>query len=327
MRETRAILATLRTMIEFRGCYTAIVTPFTSDGIAVDEPRLAEQIAFQADGGVRGIVACGTTGESPTLEEDEHRLVVETAVELGKKRGLQVIAGAGSNCTRHAVALQKLAFEVGADAGLQVSPYYNKPSQEGLYRHFMTVADSCALPVMLYNIPGRCGVAINPDTVARLARHPNIVAIKEATGSMDSASEIRQRCGITILSGDDSLTLSFAGCGSAGVVSVVSNLIPSRVQALCDAFLGDRFAEAQEIHCGIFPLAKGLLSLDVNPVPLKAAMRILGRDSGAVRLPLAEASKETVARIAEILATAGLTKLEAITVETKQATQAQTVRA
>ena len=314
-------------MIEFRGCYTAIVTPFTSDGIAVDEARLAEHIAFQADGGVRGIVACGTTGESPTLEDDEHRLVVETAVELGKKCGLQVIAGAGSNCTRHAVELQKLAFELGADAGLQVSPYYNKPSQEGLYRHFMTVADSCPLPVMLYNIPGRCGVAINPETVARLAKHPNIVAIKEATGSMDSASEIRQRCGITILSGDDSLTLSFAGCGSAGVVSVVSNLIPSRVQALCDAFLGDRFAEAQEIHRGIFPLAKGLLSLDVNPVQLKAAMRILGRDSGAVRLPLAEASKETVARIAEILATAGLTKLEAITVETKQATQAQTVRA
>jgi 4-hydroxy-tetrahydrodipicolinate synthase len=314
-------------MIEFRGCYTAIVTPFTSDGIAVDETRLAEHIAFQADGGVRGIVACGTTGESPTLEEDEHRLVVETAVELGKKRGLQVIAGAGSNCTRHAVALQKLAFEVGADAGLQVSPYYNKPSQEGLYRHFMTVADSCALPVMLYNIPGRCGVAINPDTVARLAKHPNIVAIKEATGSMDSASEIRQRCGITILSGDDSLTLSFAGCGSAGVVSVVSNLVPARVQALCDAFLDDRFGEAQEIHRGLFPLAKGLLSLDVNPVPLKAAMRLLGRDSGAVRLPLAEASKESVAKIAEILANAGLLKLEAVAVETKQAAQPQTVRA
>ena len=315
-------------MIEFRGCYTAIVTPFTSDGIAVDEARLAEQIAFQADGGVRGIVACGTTGESPTLEEDEHRLVVETAVELGKKRGLQVIAGAVSNCTRHAVALQKLAFELGADAGLQVSPYYNKPSQEGLYRHFMTVADSCALPVMLYNIPGRCGVAINPDTVARLSRHPNIVAIKEATGSMDSASEIRQRCGITILSGDDSLTLSFAGCGSAGVVSVVSNLVPARVQALCEAFLGDRFLEAQEMHAALFPLAKGLLSLDVNPVPLKAAMRLLGRDSGAVRLPLAEASKETVARIAEILAAAGLLKLESVSVEAKQVTPAaSTVRA
>lgn len=300
-------------MIQFRGCYTAIVTPFTADGIAVDEARLAEQIAFQADGGVSGIVACGTTGESPTLEEDEHRLVVETAIEIGHKRGLQVIAGAGSNCTRHAVELQKLAFDLGADAGLQVSPYYNKPSQEGLYRHFMTVADSCPLPVMLYNIPGRCGVAINPDTVARLSKHPNIVAIKEATGSMDSASEIRQRCGITILSGDDSLTLSFAGCGSQGVVSVVSNLLPARVQALCEAFLGNDFLGAQDIHHEIFPLAKGLLSLDVNPVPLKAAMKLLGRDSGAVRLPLAEASKETAARVGEILANFGLAKLEMAT--------------
>ena len=297
-------------MIQFRGCYTAIVTPFTADGIAVDEARLAEQIAFQADGGVSGIVACGTTGESPTLEDDEHRLVVETAIEIGHKRGLQVIAGAGSNCTRHAVELQKLAFDLGADAGLQVSPYYNKPSQEGLYRHFMTVADSCPLPVMLYNIPGRCGVAINPETVARLSKHPNIVAIKEATGSMDSASEIRQRCGITILSGDDSLTLSFAGCGSQGVVSVVSNLLPARVQALCEAFLGNDFLGAQDIHHEIFPLAKGLLSLDVNPVPLKAAMKLLGRDSGAVRLPLAEASKETTARVGEILANFGLSKLE-----------------
>lgn len=297
-------------MIEFRGCYTAIVTPFTADGIAVDEARLAEQIAFQADGGVRGIVACGTTGESPTLEDDEHRLVVETAIACGKPRGLQVLAGAGSNCTRHAVELQKLAYELGADAGLQVSPYYNKPSQEGLYRHFMTVADSCPLPVMLYNIPGRCGVAINPETVARLAKHPNIRAIKEATGSMDSASEIRQRCDIAILSGDDSLTLAFAGCGSCGVVSVVSNLLPSRIQALCDAFLSDRFDAAQAIHREIFPLARGLLSLDVNPVPLKAAMRLLGRDTGAVRLPLTEASKDAVAKIGEILANFGLAKLE-----------------
>lgn len=300
-------------MMQFRGCYTAIVTPFTTDGVAVDETRLREQIDFQARGGVRGIVACGTTGESPTLEDDEHQLVIETAVEVGHARGLQVIAGAGSNCTRHAVDLQKLAFDLGADAGLQVSPYYNKPSQEGLYRHFMTVADSCPLPVMLYNIPGRCGVAISPETVARLSRHPNIAAIKEATGSMDSASEIRQRCGITILSGDDSLTLSFAGCGSAGVVSVVSNLLPARVQALCDAFLTNDFARAQEIHRELFPLSKGLLSLDVNPVPLKAAMKLLGRDSGAVRLPLAEASREATARIGEILASVGLARLEGVT--------------
>ncbi|MEY3027113.1 MAG: 4-hydroxy-tetrahydrodipicolinate synthase [Phycisphaerales bacterium] len=299
-------------MIQFRGCYTAIVTPFTDDGTTVDESRLAEQIGFQADGGVSGIVACGTTGESPTLEADEHRLVVESAVRLGRARGMQVIAGAGSNSTHHAVELQKLAHALGADAGLQVSPYYNKPSQEGLYRHFMTVADSCPLPIMLYNIPGRCGVAINPDTVARLAKHPNIVAIKEATGSMDSASEIRQRCDLTILSGDDSLTLPFAACGSSGVVSVVSNLWPARVQSLCDAFLANDFARAQEIHRELFPVAKGLLSLDVNPVPLKAAMKLLGRDSGSVRLPLAPASRETVDRIAEILAKSSLTRLESV---------------
>ena len=298
--------------IEFKGCYTAIVTPFTADGIAIDQARLAEQIVFQAEGGVSGIVACGTTGESPTLEDDEHRLVVETAVQIGHSRGMQVLAGAGSNCTRHAVDLQRLAFDLGAVASLQVAPYYNKPSQEGLYRHFMTIADCCPLPMMLYNIPGRCGVAINPETVARLARHPNIVAIKEATGSMDSASEIRQRCSITILSGDDSLTLAFAGCGSSGVVSVVSNLMPARMQSLCDAFLGNDFARAQQIHREIFPLAKGLLSLDVNPVPLKAAMRLLGRDSGAVRLPLVEASKEATVRISEILANFGLSKLEAV---------------
>ena len=293
-------------MIDLRGCYTAIVTPFTADGIAIDEMRLAEQIAFQAEGGVRGIVPCGTTGESPTLEEDEHRLVVETAVELGHARGLQVIAGAGSNCTRHAVELQKLAFEIGADAGLQVSPYYNKPSQEGLYRHFMTVADSCPLPVMLYNIPGRCGVAINPDTVARLAKHPNIVAIKEATGSMDSASEIRQRCGIAVLSGDDSLTPSFAAVGACGVVSVVSNLVPGRVAELCRLLAANDFRGALEVHMALLPLSKGLLSIDVNPVPVKCALASLGLDSGAVRLPLAPASAAAASRIRELVAAAGI---------------------
>jgi len=293
----------------FSGCYTAIVTPFTADGGAVDLRRLEEGIRRQAAGGVSGIVPCGTTGESPTLGEEEHAQVVEAAVRVGRAAGLQVVAGAGSNSTAHAVHLQKLAFQLGADAGLQVTPYYNKPSQEGIYRHFMAVADSCDLPVMLYNIPGRAAVAIAPETVERLSRHPNVVAIKEATGSMDSASEIRQRCGITILSGDDSLTLPFAACGSSGVVSVVSNLFPARVQALCEAFLANDFARAQEIHRELFPVAKGLLSLDVNPVPLKAAMRILGRDSGAVRLPLAEASKQTVDRINEILTNLNLSKL------------------
>lgn len=292
--------------MSFKGCYTAIVTPFTPDGSGVDTARLAEHVRFQAQGGVSGIVPCGTTGESPTLTEAEHVAVVETALRVGRPLGIQVIAGAGSNSTAHAVHLQKLAHSLGADAGLQVTPYYNKPSQEGIYRHFMAVADSCPLPVMLYNIPGRSGVAILPETVERLARHPNIQAIKEATGSMDSASEIRQRCGITLLSGDDSLTLSFAAVGATGVVSVVSNILPERVTALCRHANANDFSAARAVHDALFPISRGLLSLDTNPVPLKAAMALLGRDSGMVRLPMAPAAPAAVARIRELLRAAGL---------------------
>jgi len=287
---------------KLQGCYTALITPFHEDGSRVDHARLAGQIAFQAEGTVTGVVPCGTTGESPTLHEREQREVIQRTVALARPLGLQVIAGTGSNCTRHAIELHRFAAQCGADASLQVAPYYNKPSQEGLYRHFMAVADSCDLPVVLYNIPGRCGVALSPATVARLARHQNVIGIKEATGSMDSASEIAQRCAITILSGDDSLTLPFAACGARGVVSVVSNLVPRQVQGLCEAILGDRFAEARKRHAELFPLCRGLLTLDVNPVPVKTAMRLLGRDKGTVRLPLVEASREAVEAIAKLVA-------------------------
>lgn len=299
--------------IVFRGAYTAIVTPFSADGSSVDFARLEEQVRFQGQGKVTGVVPCGTTGESPTLSDAEQREVITRTLKVGKPLGLQIVAGAGSNNTAHAVEMHRFAKSVGADASLQVSPYYNKPSQEGLYRHFMTIADSCDLPVMLYNIPGRCGVAITPETVERLSRHTNIKAIKEATGSMDSASEIAQRCGITILSGDDSLTLSFAACGSQGVVSVVSNLVPAKVQSLCDAFLGERFGDAKRIHAELFRLCRGLLTLDINPVPVKTAMRILGRDSGSLRLPLVAPSKDVSAKIGELLAEFGLKRLEAVT--------------
>lgn len=288
------------------GCWTAIVTPFTADGTEVDLERLRSQIAFQAQGGVTGIVPCGTTGESPTLTEAEHATVVETAVREGRDRGLKVMAGAGSNNTAHAIHLHRTVARLGADLALHVSPYYNKPSQEGLYRHFMAVADSAELPICLYNIPGRCGVAIHPETVERLARHPNIVAVKEATGSMDSASEIRARCGITILSGDDSLTLSFAAVGSSGVVSVLSNIVPQQVQALCRAFLANDFVAARQEHERLFALARGLLTLDTNPIPLKAAMEILGRDSGALRLPMCRASDAAFGRIRELLQQTGI---------------------
>jgi 4-hydroxy-tetrahydrodipicolinate synthase len=292
--------------LDFHGCYTAIVTPFTADGSAVDLTRLEEGVRRQAAGGVTGIVPCGTTGESPTLSEEEHARVVETAVRVGRAARLQVVAGAGSNSTAHAVHLQKLAFQLGADAGLQVTPYYNKPSQEGIYRHFMSIADSCDLPIMLYNIPGRAGVAIAPETVERLSRHPNIQAIKEATGSMDSASEIRQRCGIALLSGDDSLTPSFAAVGARGVVSVVSNLVPARVAELCRLLAGNDFRAALEVHMALLPLSKGLLSIDVNPVPVKCALAALGLDTGAVRRPLAAANAAAAQRIRELVAGAGI---------------------
>lgn len=290
----------------FRGAFTAIVTPFTSDGSSIDHARLAEQINFQAEGKVTGIVPCGTTGESPTLSEVEHRSVIETAVETGKPLGLKIIAGAGSNNTEHAIHLQKLAHELGADAALQVNPYYNKPSQEGLYQHFMAIADSCDLPICLYNIPGRTGVALSPETVERLAKHPNIQAIKEATGSLDSASEIMSRTKLSLLSGDDSLTLPFASVGGVGVVSVVSNIVPEKVSAMCEAFNAGKFDVARKLHFDLLPLSRGLLSLDTNPIPVKTAMAKLGRDTGALRLPLCPPNKVATEAIEKLLTTQGL---------------------
>ena len=250
---------------------------------------------------MRGIVPCGTTGEAPTLEEHEHIAVIECAVKTGKPLGLQVIAGAGSNSTSHAIRLHKLAASLGAHASLQVTPYYNKPSQEGIYQHFMAIADSAELPIVLYNIPGRAAVAITPETIERLSKHPNIVALKEATGSMDSASEIRRRCSIVILSGDDSLTASFAAVGAVGVVSVVSNIVPERVAQLCRDIASNDLAAVRNSHEKLFGLSRGLLSLDVNPVPLKCAMELLGRDTGSVRLPLVRASESVRSTIAALL--------------------------
>ncbi len=288
-------------MLTFAGAYTALITPFSRDGATVDLPRLAEHIHFQAKGGVRGIVPCGTTGEAPTLDEHEHIAVVECAVKTGRPLGLQVIAGAGSNSTSHAIHLHKLAASLGAHASLQVTPYYNKPSQEGIYQHFMAIADSAELPIVLYNIPGRSAVVITPETIERLSKHPNIVALKEATGLMDSASEIRRRCSIVILSGDDSLTASFAAVGAVGVVSVVSNLVPDRVAQLCRNIANNDLAAVRDSHENLFGLSRGLLSLDVNPVPLKCAMELLGRDTGSVRLPLVRASDAIRSTIATLI--------------------------
>jgi 4-hydroxy-tetrahydrodipicolinate synthase len=293
-------------MTTFQGAYTALVTPFTADGEAVDLQRLADNIRHQAAGGVAGVVPCGTTGEAPTLSDDEHRLVVEKTLEVAGPLGLAVIAGAGSNNTEHAIGLHRFAHAAGADAALHVAPYYNKPTQEGLYRHFGAIADSCGLPVVLYNIPGRTNVTLTAETIQRLAAHPNVQAIKEATGSLDLASEILLRTDLVLLSGDDSLTLPLASVGGRGVISVVANLVPDRVAGLCGAFLAGDWGGALQVHRELFPLARGLLSLATNPIPVKAALEILGQDSGALRLPLCAPDDGTKRAIADLLAAAGL---------------------
>lgn len=281
----------------FRGCFTAVITPFTADGSKIDFTRLETQIQAQAAGGVTGIVISGTTGESPTLEHAEYEELVHKAIPMCRKHKLMAIVGTGSNSTAHAVAMQRFAAAAGADAGLSVNPYYNKPTQEGLYRHFMAVADASAMPVVLYNVPARTSVALTLDTILRLGEHPNIRAIKDATGGVDLAGETAARCpNLTVLSGDDPLTLPMMALGAMGVVSVVSNILPGEVSKLCAAWLEGRWAEALAIHRRIAGLTKALF-VETNPVPVKAAMGILNRDTGSVRMPLTPATSASLERL------------------------------
>ncbi|MHC4992588.1 MAG: 4-hydroxy-tetrahydrodipicolinate synthase, partial [Planctomycetota bacterium] len=283
------------------GVYTALITPFTDDGDTVDLDRLAKHVHRQAAGGVRGVVPCGTTGEAPTLTDEEFDRVVATVLEAARVMSLQVIVGAGSNSTAHALKLHRHARQLGADAALHVVPYYNKPSQEGLYGHFSAIADACDLPIVLYNIPGRTGVGLTIETITRLARHPNIQAIKEATGSLQMASRILAATDLTVLSGDDPLTLPLLSIGAAGVVSVASNVVPDRVVAMCEAIDAGDLDGARRRHFELLPLADALLSLDTNPVPAKAAMSLLDLDTGVVRPPLAPATPPAVARRHQLL--------------------------
>ncbi len=278
-----------------QGTLTAMITPFKNG--QVDKAKLADHVRRQADHGIDGLVPVGTTGESPTLSHEEHGRVIQAVVEAvaplrqpGSPKPW-VVAGTGSNATDEALALTRHAKQVGADAALMVNPYYNKPTQEGLYRHFMAVADAVELPIVLYNIPGRTGITMSPQTVARLAEHPHVVAVKEATGSLDIASEIASLCDITILSGDDSLTLPLMSIGAKGVISVLSNLIPDRVKALVDAATNGDWAIAQKLHVELFPLFKGMF-IETNPIPIKAAMALCGLDTGELRLPLCALSPD-----------------------------------
>ncbi len=284
----------------FRGTFTALVTPFR-DG-AIDLSAFRQLIEAQIAAGITGIVANGTTGESPTLSHDEREELIRIAVSTAKKRCL-VLVGTGSNATEHAMADTTLAEKLGVDGALLVAPYYNKPSQEGLYRHFKAIAEATSLPIMLYNIPGRCGVDIVPETVVRLAKAcRNIVSIKEASGSVERVSDLRRRLpeSFTILSGDDSLTLPFMAVGAAGVVSVASNLFPSQVCALIRACESGDLKAAEKLHRKLLPLFKDLF-IEPNPVPVKTALGWRGTMSGEVRLPLCEMSETNRARLRKTL--------------------------
>ncbi|MCO6436173.1 MAG: 4-hydroxy-tetrahydrodipicolinate synthase [Phycisphaerae bacterium] len=284
---------------ELRGSMTAMVTPFRNGDI--DRPAFAELIERQIEAGTDWLVVCGTTGESPTLSPDEHRELVSLAVEASGGRR-PVMAGTGTNCTRESIRRTREAIDLGIDAALLVTPYYNRPSPEGLYRHYAAIAEAVDIPLVLYNVPARTGTNMPMDVVIRLHRaYPHIAALKHATGSVDGVTEIRDRCDIAILSGDDAITFPLMALGAVGVISVVSNLIPLRMKALVDAALESRLDEARALHRRIARLAEGLARLGPNPVPIKAAMAEVGWIRNEVRLPLVTTDDREQAVIQELL--------------------------
>ena len=287
----------------FAGLSVAITTPFRNG--EVDYALLREQVEFQISAGTTCVVPVGTTGESPTLSHDEHERMVATVVEIASGR-VKVMAGTGSNSTAEALRLSKFAEKAGADAALVVGPYYNKPTQEGFYQHFKALAEAIGIPICVYNIPGRTGKNIEPETIIRMAELPNITMLKEATGSMDQASQILQSTNLTVLSGDDSLTLPLLALGGRGVISVVGNIVPKDMIALLRAFDAGDWAGAQKWHRKLFPLCRDLLGLSTNPIPIKAAMKALGRDTGEMRMPMTPLEKEDEAKLRKTLATYGL---------------------
>ena len=291
---------------EFAGLSVAIVTPF-KDGGKVDVDRLKEQIEFQLAAGTNCIVPCGTTGESPTLTHPEHERVISETIQCVAGRA-KVMAGTGSNSTNEAISLSEWAAKEGADATLQVAPYYNKPSQEGFFQHYRAVSEAVDVPHCIYNIPGRTGKNIEPETIARIAECQNMVMVKEATGSLDQASQVLALTDLTLLSGDDSLTLPLLSIGGEGVVSVVGNLVPQDMIAMVNAFRGGDIAEAQRLHMQLFPLCRDLLGINSNPIPVKAAMAELGRDTGELRLPMVQLNESELGFLHQTLRNYGLMK-------------------
>ncbi|MEX0718637.1 MAG: 4-hydroxy-tetrahydrodipicolinate synthase [Planctomycetaceae bacterium] len=288
---------------QFAGLTVALVTPFRNS--AVDEDALRKLVDFHVEAGTGCLAPVGTTGESPTLSHDEHERVVRIVCKQAAGR-IKVMAGTGSNSTTEAIRLTKAAREAGADGALIVGPYYNKPMQDGFFRHFEEIAKAVEIPIVLYNIPGRTGKNIEPETICRLAEIPTIVAVKEATGSMDQASQILCGSDLTVLSGDDSLTLPLLSIGGSGVVSVVGNVVPKDMLGLLRSFAAGELGTAQEWHRKLFPLCRDMLGLASNPIPVKAAMQLLGRDTGEVRLPLTPLDETSRKSLAGTLTAYGL---------------------
>jgi 4-hydroxy-tetrahydrodipicolinate synthase len=288
---------------QFAGLTVALITPFR-DG-QVDYEGLRRLVDWHVEQGTDCLAPVGTTGESPTLDHEEHERVIAVVAERAAGR-IKVMAGTGSNSTREAIRLTRAAKKAGVQGALMVGPYYNKPTQEGYYRHFAAVAEAVDLPIVLYNIPGRTGSNILPETIARLAALAPIVAVKEATGSLDQASQIAALCDLTLLSGDDSLTLPLMSIGGRGVVSVVGNIVPRDMKALVRAFDSGKPDEARRWHRKLFPLCRDLLGAATNPIPIKTAMRLLGRDSGELRLPLCPMDSAAEGRLRRTLHEYGL---------------------
>ncbi len=303
----------------FKGSIVAIVTPFSATksggsasggkNLIVDEKKLRELIDFQIKNGSSGIVPCGTTGESATLSFDEHDRVIEISIEQSKKR-VPVIAGTGSNSTEEAIMLTQHAARAGADASLQVSPYYNRPTQKGLYEHFKAIADSVDIPIILYNIASRTGVNIEPETIAKLARDcKNITAVKEASGNLDQMSRIKALCpdSFVLMSGDDSLTLPVLSIGGTGVISVAANIVPQDVAAMVSAFQNGNIRKAEELHYKLMPLIKALF-IETNPIPVKTAMGLMGMCAPDLRLPMSVMLPENAEKLKKALKEYGLLK-------------------
>jgi 4-hydroxy-tetrahydrodipicolinate synthase len=283
-----------------KGCFVASITPFTADG-QVNESVMKDHIDFLVAQGVAGIVPCGTTGESATLSWEEHNRVVDIAIEQCRGK-MRVVAGAGSNNTAESINAAQHARDKGADAILCITPYYNKPTQEGLFQHYRSIAVKVDIPIVVYNVPGRTGVNLQPETLERLCAFPNIVAVKEASGNIGQVSEIHRRCGdrLAILSGDDALTLPMMAVGAAGVISVVANIVPERMVALIKSVESGSVDEALRLHEALAPLCDAMF-FETNPIPIKTAMNLLGRNAGTLRLPLVPMAKHNKERLIAVL--------------------------